>query len=156
MISVLAIGSLYWSSQPPINRETGYSNVLGNLTTCNVSGSRKVIVWENVAAECSASIRDWLEPNAFTRCLRHRRSSLCPFAPANAWVGEAATVSINHCSSNCLCFTCWCINLLFVAQHQYWWHCSVIMQNNSPQLDQCKLTQQTNKQTNIELETDED
>ena len=28
MISVLTIGSLYWSSQPPINRETGYSNVL--------------------------------------------------------------------------------------------------------------------------------
>ena len=28
MISVLTIGSLYWSSQHPINRETGYSNVL--------------------------------------------------------------------------------------------------------------------------------
>ena len=28
MISVLTIGSLYWSSQPPIKRETGYSNVL--------------------------------------------------------------------------------------------------------------------------------
>ena len=34
MISVLTIGSLYWSSQHPINRETGYSNVqsiLGHL-----------------------------------------------------------------------------------------------------------------------------
>ena len=30
MISVLTIGSLYGSAQPPINRETGYSNVLGD------------------------------------------------------------------------------------------------------------------------------
>ena len=29
MISILTLGSLYWSSQHPINRETGYSNVLG-------------------------------------------------------------------------------------------------------------------------------
>ena len=35
MIFVFTIGSLYWSSQHPINRDTGYSNVLWSHHTGN-------------------------------------------------------------------------------------------------------------------------
>ena len=42
MIFVFTIGSLHWSSQPPANKEMGYSNVLGGHS-CNIGNAPNVV-----------------------------------------------------------------------------------------------------------------
>ena len=63
MTSVLTTGSLYWSSQHPINRETGYRNVLGGIRILLKLG--KKWYWCSLSQVCFPKI------NKFMKSLPH-------------------------------------------------------------------------------------